>query len=330
MRVGIIGAGLSGLAAARDLIGLGYEVVVIEKSRGVGGRLAARRIEGTVVDHGAPLIECVPGSALHGLVHSLARDDVVWMSASTVAYRSGATRLAKLMAEGVEVLLGVRITALRAARAGFELGGEQGNTHGVVDAVVISAPAPQAADLLEQSPEAGTRVTALRAAVYDPAVMILAGMRIRTPSSLEPFAVETPFARITAESARGREPIDGVMPVVARIAPGRSADLFDAADGDILADLAPRLSALCGAVGEPAWTQVKRWRYATLPVRLDPEVVNPPASRIVVCGDTIAGGGLEDVFASGRAAALAVHRALSMAPKHSETLGNGAASRTTS
>lgn len=176
------------------------------------------------------------------------------------------------------MLLGVRITALRTARAGFELGGEQGNIHGVVDPVVISAPAPQAADLLEQSPEAGTRVTALRAAVSDPAVMILAGMRIRTPSSLEPFAVETPFARITAESAKGREPIDGVVPVVARIAPDRSADLFDAADGDILADLAPRLSALCGAVGEPAWTQVKRWRYATLPARLDPEVVNPPAA----------------------------------------------------
>ena len=98
MRVGIIGAGLSGLAAARDLIGLGYEVVVIEKSRGVGGCLAARRIEGTVVDHGAPLIECVPGSTLHRLVHSLAHDDVVWMSPSTVAYRSGATRLAKLSA----------------------------------------------------------------------------------------------------------------------------------------------------------------------------------------------------------------------------------------
>jgi predicted NAD/FAD-dependent oxidoreductase len=207
------------------------------------------------------------------------------------------------MADGVEVVLGVRIAALRASRGGFELAGEQGNTHGVVDAVIVSAPAPQAADLLEHSPERGERVAVLRTAVYDPAVMILAGFALDPPRALDPFALAPPFARVTAESIKGRGATDGVIPVVARIDPGRSAALLDASDADILTDAVPALRAICGAAGDPCWVQVKRWRYATLPAPLDPAKVNPPGSRIVVCGDTVAGGGLAGVHASGLAAA---------------------------
>jgi predicted NAD/FAD-dependent oxidoreductase len=56
--VAIVGAGLSGLSAARYLVAQGLNVVIVEKSQGVGGRAATRRIhlpDGTVllVDHGA-------------------------------------------------------------------------------------------------------------------------------------------------------------------------------------------------------------------------------------------------------------------------------------
>lgn len=49
----IIGSGLAGLSAAKKLSSKGLNVVVIDKGRGVGGRLAARRIGEAVFDNGA-------------------------------------------------------------------------------------------------------------------------------------------------------------------------------------------------------------------------------------------------------------------------------------
>ena len=49
----IIGSGLAGLSAAKKLSSKSLKVVVIDKGRGVGGRLAARRIGEAVFDNGA-------------------------------------------------------------------------------------------------------------------------------------------------------------------------------------------------------------------------------------------------------------------------------------
>ena len=52
--VAIIGAGISGLSAARTLQDHGLTVTVFDKSRGVGGRMSTRRTDqGTTFDHGA-------------------------------------------------------------------------------------------------------------------------------------------------------------------------------------------------------------------------------------------------------------------------------------
>ena len=53
----VVGAGMAGLTAAGKLTEQGVNVVVLEKARGVGGRLATRRIDAGVCDHGAQLFE---------------------------------------------------------------------------------------------------------------------------------------------------------------------------------------------------------------------------------------------------------------------------------
>jgi len=50
----IIGAGIAGLACARPLADAGLHVIIIDKGRGIGGRVATRRADDLRFDHGAP------------------------------------------------------------------------------------------------------------------------------------------------------------------------------------------------------------------------------------------------------------------------------------
>ena len=52
----VIGAGIAGLVAAAEIQRAGWRVLVIDKGRGVGGRVASRRIGGATFDHGAQFI----------------------------------------------------------------------------------------------------------------------------------------------------------------------------------------------------------------------------------------------------------------------------------
>jgi predicted NAD/FAD-dependent oxidoreductase len=317
VRVAVVGAGLAGLAAARELRAGGHDVVVLEKSRGLGGRLAARRAGGTVLDHGSPVLAAPAGTALRALADALPADDRVDLE-DGIAYRAGATRLPKLMAEGLDVMLGVRLAALREVTGGLELGDEQGNTHGVADAAVVTAPAPQAADLLERSGERAERVAALRALAYAPAVMVLAGVREAAPppwAAARPAA--GPLAEVRREAAKDRPEPDGAAPYVARLGPEASVALLDASDEAALARALPALAQLLGpAAAEPAWAQVKRWRFAVPLERLDPAWAARPGSRIALAGDAVTGAGFGEaghpaVFASGVAAA---RRVVALAP----------------
>ncbi|MEM9246896.1 MAG: FAD-dependent oxidoreductase [Cyanobacteria bacterium P01_F01_bin.153] len=53
----VIGAGLTGLVAAQSLRRRGYQVLVLEKSFGVGGRLNTRRVDGARADRGVRYLD---------------------------------------------------------------------------------------------------------------------------------------------------------------------------------------------------------------------------------------------------------------------------------
>jgi hypothetical protein len=53
LRIIVVGAGMTGLTAARTLSDQGHQVVVLEKARGPGGRMSTRRKDEFRFDHGA-------------------------------------------------------------------------------------------------------------------------------------------------------------------------------------------------------------------------------------------------------------------------------------
>ena len=59
LRIVVVGAGMTGLTAARALSGQGHDVVVIDKARGPGGRMSTRRDNDLRFDHGAQYFTCL-------------------------------------------------------------------------------------------------------------------------------------------------------------------------------------------------------------------------------------------------------------------------------
>lgn len=72
----VVGAGVSGLAAARLLSRAGQRVVVLEARDRIGGRLHTERVDGRVTDLGASWIHGITDSPVHELTQAFGMPDV--------------------------------------------------------------------------------------------------------------------------------------------------------------------------------------------------------------------------------------------------------------
>ena len=177
--VAVIGAGVSGLAAARRLMKEGRNVVVVEKSRGLGGRAATRRLSigsgiEVPVDHGAQFftardirfVEQVSRWQEEGVCFPWCEGFMTWKEGALhdsnsewreprYACRGGMSQLGRSLAEGVEVLREFQVGSVSLSQ------GSQGSQgmHGLWElnadplhkdsplrarALFVSAPIPQA------------------------------------------------------------------------------------------------------------------------------------------------------------------------------------------
>ena len=148
----IIGAGMAGLACARRLVGAGYTPLVLDKGRGIGGRMATRRVtlaEGDIsFDHGAQYLTARdPGFAadLHDLGPACAHWDGGAVGSCLVGV-PGMSSLPRAMAAGLDVQSERQVNAVRAMPGGWKL--DLGSTYIETRHLVMTVPAPQAAALV--------------------------------------------------------------------------------------------------------------------------------------------------------------------------------------
>ncbi|MER2133934.1 MAG: NAD(P)/FAD-dependent oxidoreductase [Arthrobacter sp.] len=71
----VVGAGVSGLSAARALAANGQRVVVLEARDRIGGRLHTERLDGRITDLGASWIHGIDGGPLHALTRAFGMVD---------------------------------------------------------------------------------------------------------------------------------------------------------------------------------------------------------------------------------------------------------------
>lgn len=172
--VAIIGAGLSGLSAARHLAAQGLDVVIVEKSQGVGGRAATRRMklpDGTerLVDHGAQFFTArdprfqsqVTAWLSQGICfewatgfhtwdgNSLDLPDPKW-EAPRYACHGGMSTLGKNLAEDLQVVRNFTVTTVSMENGEWVLHADAASPMEPVRAKCLfcSAPAPQSLRLV--------------------------------------------------------------------------------------------------------------------------------------------------------------------------------------
>ncbi|TDL30991.1 deoxyribodipyrimidine photolyase [Jeotgalibacillus sp. S-D1] len=155
MNVLIIGGGLSGIFAARTLKELGCSPVIIEKSRSVGGRMATRRIEDGKADHGAQFFT-VRSKELQALTEDWLEKNWVrhWFGDDFPRYTGtqGMNALVKNLAGELPVKLNERVIQLEVS-SNVSLKTDAASQF-TGDAVILTAPVPQALELLAASPSA--------------------------------------------------------------------------------------------------------------------------------------------------------------------------------
>ncbi|MDZ8086250.1 MAG: NAD(P)/FAD-dependent oxidoreductase [Nostoc sp. DedQUE12b] len=340
--IAVIGAGIAGLVCAQQLSQAGYSVVVVEKSRGLGGRLATRRLHGTLADHGACYLK-PKGELFRRFVEILRdrhilevwTDDVYELTTGaplsepknrTPRYvaPAGMSAIAKSLAPGLEILLNQRVIAITPTpENSWRLTLESSNEELTAKAIVVAIPAPQAVMLLEPLGESvldAAFLDNLRSVEFYPSISAIAGY----PSTSEPlpewkaltFVDDADLAWIGLDSSKrpnSQQP-HFVVQSSANFAQIHleSQDLQSA--GQLMLQRAAESLSLPW-LNTPEWMQVHRWRYA-FPSRPWHEAFLSAGTPLplICCGDWCGGNLVEGAMLSGLAAADEINNQLRHLP----------------
>ena len=301
--VGLIGAGICGLWIARALGARGQSTFTLEKSRGLGGRLATRRTERHRFDHGAQFYNLRPESAAaHALWHSL---NLVrrWPDHDHDRFcaSGGMTALAKALPAGEPVHLGARAARIERTTLGWTARTDAGHAY-AARAMVLTCPVPQALELLRASdlafdPEL-ERLTYAQALVA-----LLEG--VRSPAGLagpdgDARDLGPPIASVVDQHAKG---VSAEAAWTVTMTPEFSKAHFDHDDAlDLI------LNTL--RARDPALTcdhaSLKKWRYAEPEAWLDRPFAEV-APNLYLAGDGFGGPSINGALRS--AAGLIAHLA---------------------
>ena len=153
----ILGAGMAGLSAATELQRAGRRVLVLDKGRSVGGRMATRRMGEAVFDHGAQFMTARSArfqATLGGMVENGAVVEWCRGFAETAdghpRWRGhpGMTAVPKLLAKGVEVRLEKQIASLSVVASRWLARTKDGEAF-TAGALLLTPPVPQSLALLD-------------------------------------------------------------------------------------------------------------------------------------------------------------------------------------
>ncbi len=300
MRIAIVGAGIAGIACARA-IGSSREVVVLDRGKVPGGRMASRRFNGRYVDMGASYFT-VRDEAFQAVVDDWAARGLARPWTDTFAVYDGSWRdpksgpqrwaapggLRSLVADlavGVTVRQQVHVEHVTPTSVDGE----------AFDAVVLAMPDPQALPLLDPSLRGPIEDRA-----WDPVLVLAARWAERTWDWDGVFIHDDPALEWMADDGARRG--DGAAVLTAHSSPSFARPRLA-----VPAEAADSLVAAVRRLGLPAPEEVlrvQRWTYAK-PVGERAELCHLQ-DGLGFCGDSWGAARVETAWRSGTALAHAL------------------------
>jgi renalase len=292
MDVVVIGAGIAGLACARELADAGVNVRLSERGRVVGGRLASKRFGGRYADIGAAyfvaddpdfaaLVDGLPArpwtdtfAVFKGHERSATTGPMRW------AAPGGLRSLAEHLAAGLDVHLQQEVSAIPDD----------------ADAVVLAMPGPQALRLDPPSAVAD----AARAQTWEPVLAAVLTYGERTWGELHgAFVNDHPVLATICDDGDRRGDLAPVL--VAHSTPGYARQHL--ADPQAAGpELARAAGELLGLAEQPG-VHVHRWTYAQ-PAPGRPSYATD--GRVYLAGDAFGKPRVQTAWLSGRAVARSI------------------------
>ena len=324
----IVGAGVSGLMAARVLLERGMTVRVIDKGRSVGGRLATRRVgEGGLADHGAQFFTVRTPTLQRYVDGWLARDlayvwGLGWSDGSTkrtlgdghprYAARGGMNQLAKSLAHGVNISVDRLILSVTMTAEGWSLEDSDGNVYAGAG-LILTPPMPETLALLTSSgiPLHKDDFASLRRIRFGPCLCgihaVEGGADLPEPGAVQDFQSDVYW--VADNQAKG---ISRTTIITSHANAKFSRQNWDASEADIIQALESAVQPYLNQGASISHTQLKKWRYS-VPLTTYPQefLLARDLTPLVFAGDAFGGRGrVEGAFMSGLAAGEAMAQAL--------------------
>ncbi len=335
----VIGAGLAGLICAKELTQAGLNLRVVEKSAGVGGRLATRRLQGTWADHGAQYVS-VHGEEFGRFITSLQQKGIVKEWTRSIPQLTpdgvqdansgwiyprytcplGMTAIAKQLLDDLtnskdfspEISLSTRIISVSHEAQTWKLTTDSG-AEILASAIVSTIPAPQFLALFQNVlSDTSPLLKAVKSVKFNPNITIMAGYPNTqiVPTEWKAFRCVDDFilSWISHDSSKHPDRITQPVFVFQSTAQFARQSLNEADLEKVGKPMLQKAGEYLGAwLSKPDWWQLQRWRYALVEEPLGIDCLTTTMPLPLVCaGDWCAGKNLEGAYTSGLAASAAI------------------------
>jgi renalase len=322
-RIAVIGAGISGVACAKELADAGHRVNLLDRGLRIGGRMAMTTLrapaepKGHVVDIGAAYATASDPDFLalmtSWIERGLAREWTDTFHVGTPAglgqaktgpmryatangLRSLVEDLADSLPESVRLSHPTDVSLITKSESGIVV------DENAFDAAVLAMPDQQARRLLD--PAFAPTITALRGIAWESVLSTTLVFDKRAWVEFDGiFVNESPDLTWIADDGRRR---GDDAPVLVAHSTGELARQHLEEPDRALPRMRGAVEEVLGISADPVWTQVKRWTHARPLVSREAPFHLDPASKVGVCGDAWHGGQhgsprIEAAWLSGRA-----------------------------